>query len=64
MDSEDLDGDAVFSAGPSNSATPAPTFTQKAETGAGGSLQELKAVGEFMECGECAKKFTVVSEWK
>ena len=61
VDSEDLDTEETPSAGPSKSATPAPSTTKKAaKAKSGATPQVLKAVGQFMECGECTKRFTVV----
>ena len=51
----------TFIAGPSKSATPAPSNSRKDEQSESVVIpQTLKAVGQFMECGECTKKFTVV----
>ena len=68
MDSEDLDVNIISTPGPSKSATPVPSNSR--EEGLSESVvvpqnlivpQTLKAVGQFMECGDCTKKFTVVS---
>lgn len=60
MDSEDLDGDVSSTADVSTPATPTPAPpvpSRSSKVTAG----PLKAVGQFMECGECTKRFTVVS---
>lgn len=54
IDSDDLDADGPESAGPSEEPSPA-------KRGPQARPQPLKGIGEFMNCGECGKKFTVVS---
>lgn len=51
VDSEDLD---EATPGAVETDSPTPVSKQKVKAG------PLKAVGQFMTCGECAKKFTVV----
>ncbi|WWD17162.1 hypothetical protein CI109_101600 [Kwoniella shandongensis] len=60
IDSDDLDADNGPVAGPSKSATPVVDFPAFASSAAG----PLKAVGEFMDCGQCGKKFTVTAYTK
>lgn len=54
VDSDDLDA----------LDTPATGASTPASTSAAASVRrsDLKAIGEFMKCGECAKSFTVVSD--
>lgn len=53
IDSDDLDADGP-SAGPSKEPSPPKRGPQVRP-------QPLKGIGEFMNCGECGRKFTVVS---
>ncbi|KAK8864528.1 hypothetical protein IAR55_001778 [Kwoniella newhampshirensis] len=60
IDSDDLDADNGPIAGPSKSVTPV-IESPKLSSGVAGPL---KAVGEFMDCGQCGKKFTVTAYTK
>lgn len=71
VDSDDLDADDGdeadddVTAGPSSraslSAKGTPSGSATPSLGLGASPGPLKAVGEFMNCGECGRKFPVVS---
>lgn len=54
IDSDDLDADGPEPAVAREEPSPAKRGPQVRP-------QPLKGVGEFMNCGECGKKFTVVS---
>ncbi|WVQ80246.1 hypothetical protein IAT38_002351 [Cryptococcus sp. DSM 104549] len=63
IDSDDLDAeDALPVSGPSRSSVPSASTsaTPAARTAPG----PLRPVGEFMECGECSKRFTVTAYTK
>ena len=61
VDSEDLDAHVTPSNPLSKPKTTVRTVTQTAKDEAG-AVQTLKAVGQFMDCGECNSKFTVVGD--
>ncbi|WVQ99556.1 hypothetical protein IAU59_006692 [Kwoniella sp. CBS 9459] len=67
IDSDDLDADYVVEAGPSSPMT-APTKSPPSVPTANGSKSvqpgPLKPVGEFMDCGQCSKRFTVTAYTK
>ena len=64
-DSEDLDFAYTPSmsspAGPSKSGTSTPAASAKGKTKSGVQPGPLKGIGNFMNCGECGNRFTVVS---
>ncbi|WWC62122.1 uncharacterized protein I303_104713 [Kwoniella dejecticola CBS 10117] len=60
INSDDLDADNIPEAGPSKTVSNTKSATPAANVAPG----PLKAVGEFMECGQCAKRFTVTAYTK
>ncbi|OCF32992.1 DNA repair protein RAD7 [Kwoniella heveanensis BCC8398] len=65
IDSDDLDADNIPEAGPSSPAPVAAAIQSTAVNGSGGVQPgPLKPVGEFMDCGQCTKRFTVTAYTK
>ncbi|WVF71311.1 hypothetical protein IAT40_006114 [Kwoniella sp. CBS 6097] len=67
IDSDDLDADHIAEAGPSSPAAAHADSVAPAaasNTSLGVQPGPLKSVGEFMECGQCSKRFTVTAYTK